>query len=140
VSDYTLTTEEVRNAFSLMEDDAATQENFQNFDRWLESILQKTQIADGVKAGTWDEELQGIYPNHYTAGTAEQAERDQQKRELWDNPAFHEGRLWGRMEERERIIKPLEDLVGVYDQNPVTANFGIKVCLSVIRGSTSEPK
>jgi hypothetical protein len=26
-------------------------------------------------------------------------------RELWDNPAFHKGREWGRIEERERIIK-----------------------------------
>jgi hypothetical protein len=108
VSDYILTTEEVRNAFSLMEDDAATQENFQNFDRWLESTLQKTQIADGVKAAAWDKGLQGTYPNHYTVSAAEQVERDLQKRELWDNPAFHEGRLWGRMEERERIIKLLE--------------------------------
>lgn len=46
MSDYTATTEEVRNAFSLMEDDASTQENLQNFDRWLESTLQETQIAE----------------------------------------------------------------------------------------------
>jgi hypothetical protein len=98
VNEYMLTTEEVRNAFSLMEDDAATQENFQNFDRWLESTLHEAQIADGVKAVTWDEGLQGIYPNHYTAGTAERGE-------LWDNPAFHEGRLWGRMEERASRYK-----------------------------------
>jgi hypothetical protein len=26
-------------------------------------------------------------------------------RELWDDPTFHKGREWGRMEERERIIK-----------------------------------
>lgn len=42
---YTPTTEEVRNAFSLMEDDLATEENFQNFDRWLAE----------VKAQAWEE-------------------------------------------------------------------------------------
>ena len=26
----------------------------------------------------------------------------------WDNPVFHEGRRWGRMEERERIVHVLE--------------------------------
>jgi hypothetical protein len=39
----------------------------------------------------------------YTAGTAEEAERDAYKRELWDNPAFHEGRLWGRSERDAEI-------------------------------------
>jgi hypothetical protein len=30
-------------------------------------------------------------------------------RELWDDPAFHKGREWGRMEERERIIELLKE-------------------------------
>jgi hypothetical protein len=42
VSDYTPTTEEVRNAFSLMQDDASTQENYRNFDRWLAEVKAKT--------------------------------------------------------------------------------------------------
>jgi hypothetical protein len=39
----------------------------------------------------------------YIAGTAEEAERDAYKRELWDNPVFHEGRLWGRSERDAEI-------------------------------------
>lgn len=30
-------------------------------------------------------------------------------RELWDEPTFHKGREWGRMEERERIIELLRE-------------------------------
>jgi len=47
---YTLTTEEVRNAFSLMDDDAATQENFRNFDSWLFEVKQDAW-DEGYKAG-----------------------------------------------------------------------------------------
>ncbi len=50
---YTPTTEEVRNAFSLMEDDLATEENFQNFDSWLAE----------VKAQAWEEGLASIKPH-----------------------------------------------------------------------------
>ena len=50
---YTLMTEEVRNAFSLMDDDAATQENFRNFDRWLDEIKQEAWER-GYDAGNSD--------------------------------------------------------------------------------------
>jgi hypothetical protein len=53
VSDYPLTTEEVRNAFSLMEDDAATQENFQNFDHWLAEVRAQAW-EEGYAAGDAD--------------------------------------------------------------------------------------
>jgi hypothetical protein len=50
--------------------------------------------------------------------------------------SFEQKQYWlkGVEYERERIIGLLEGLLGVYDQNPVTPDFGIKVCLSVIKG------
>lgn len=44
VSNYILTTEEVRDAFSTMEDDEATKDNLKNFDFWL--VTERKRVAE----------------------------------------------------------------------------------------------
>jgi len=51
----------------------------------------------------------------------------------WDNPVFHEGRVWGRAEERERIIYELKKNVqnDAGDGLTVLDDDGMRVVLNM---------
>lgn len=68
---YKLTTDEVREAFSLMDDDAATEENYTNFDYWLATErvrmaeLAQEKLIDKIKAIRDREANYGDYDYYY---------------------------------------------------------------------------
>lgn len=53
--------------------------------------------------------------------------------ENWDNPVFHEGRIWGRKEERARIINVLSRSIQDDDGEGLTEldEDGMRVVLNM---------
>lgn len=61
----------------------------------------------------------------------------------WDNPVFHEGRKWGRGEERERIIyelkKNVQNDVGegltIFDEDEMRVVLNLNSLIALIEGT-----
>lgn len=60
----------------------------------------------------------------------------------WDNPVFHEGRIWGRMEEQARIIGLLKTFLQnddgegltIFDEDGMRCVLGLDTLISLIEG------